>query len=246
MDGERMKNKNWYKKFLRLASFRNEVTVISKMISEYIFKRIIEKINNKQIIIDQSLFPNLNKYNVKNIVINIVDSIKDTILVSGEYDETFNIIRIKAEINIAKFDKKSYELLRQRLKYSLRHELEHPHTLRKNPNLDSSIDNSFSEKSIMAFIDYNRKYLINEDEINSFIREFMERAKDKRVLLDDLLDDLIKIELYGNRYEEIKNEILNNTKTGIYIQKVFQEIRQIYIDNINGLYANRKKGKYGK
>ena len=241
-----MNNESWYKKFLRLASFRNEVTVISKTISEYVFKRIIENIHNKQIIIDQSLFPDLNKYNVKNIIINVVNSIKDTILVSGEYDETFNIIRIKVEINIKKFDKKSYEPLRQRLKYSLRHELEHPHTLNKNPDIDSSIDNSFSEKSILDFVDYNRKYLINEGEISSFIREFMERAKDKRVLLDDLLDNFIEIELYGDRPEEIKNEILNNTKDGIYIQKVFQEIKQIYINNINSLYANRKKGKYGK
>lgn len=36
---------NWYKKFLKIASFRNKTTVLSKKISNYAFENLVKNIN---------------------------------------------------------------------------------------------------------------------------------------------------------------------------------------------------------
>jgi len=236
---------NWYRKFLKWAAWRNSVRILSQAISYYVFKYIIDHPENIRITIDQTLFPDLSEYKTDYIYVNIIDAKINYVTIPGEYRETPRVIIANVYLNRQTFSKQIYEMLRRELKYEIRHELEHSRMIKINPNIPSSSMTS-DWSNIMAAINHNKTYLLNEGEMNSYIRELMDRAIDEEVSIESLIENLlIRSILFNGHYNLIENEINNKTSMGIEILKIIEEIRQKYITKINQIYANRK-GKYAE
>lgn len=240
----------WYD-IIKFASWRNQLTILSRSVSDNIFRQIMSDNKISDITIGQKEFPDLNNYKIKYIFIKIINSDKNYIAIPGGYDEVFQALRINLMINRKNFGRQNYEELRGKLRQILRHEFEHPHMLIVNPEIPSSVnleDEEIDRSDVIAIINRNTKYLLNEGEVNAYVRELMEKAKHENVLIDDFLDQFIKASLVENsdfQLEYIEREMNQQTAIGIQINNAFQIIKSTYLSKINQIYPNRRRGKYG-
>jgi hypothetical protein len=242
---------SWYD-IIKYASWRNKLTILSRSISDNIFRQIMADNKVSEITISQSEFPDLRNYNMKYIFVKIINSDKNYIAIPGDYDDVFQAIRINLMINRNNFSQQSYEELRGKLRQAIRHEIEHPHMLIVNPEIPSSVslaDEEIDKSNIIEIVNRNMRYLLNEGEINAYIRDLMEKAKYENVLIDDFLDRFITeslVENSGFQVEYIEREMGQQTAIGIQISNVFQTIKDAYLSKINQIYPNRRKGRYDR
>ena len=242
---------SWYD-ITKYASWRNQLTVLSRSISDNIFRQIMADNKISEITIGQNEFPDLRIYNMKYIFVKIINSDKNYIAIPGDYDDVFQAIRINLMINHNNFSQQSYEELRGKLRQAIRHELEHPHMLIVNPEISSSVslaDEEIDKSNIVEIVNRNMRYLLNEGEINAYIRDLMEKAKYENILIDDFLDRFIReslVENSGFQVEDIEREMGQQTVIGIQINSVFQTIKDAYLLKINQIFPNRRKGRNGR
>jgi hypothetical protein len=229
-------NMDWYDKFLKLASFRNKLSLLSNKISNMIFKDIINnEVKIRQITIDQTEEPLLKNYGINKVVAD-VDPYNEEVIVNGNWIQEWKTVLIKVKFNNK--NKSNYQDVSIELNRIIRHELEHGFQTKLNSSIVPSWDNDLP-KDIMGRINKNKDYLLNESEISAFIREFMPRAKKGGVSIESILFDFIYKKLFEFDRKEIDDHIKNKTKFGKELIKIFNNVTEKYKNFINQLYSNR-------
>lgn len=227
---------DWYDKFLKLASFRNKLSLLSNKISNMIFKDIINnEVKIRQITIDQTEEPLLKNYGINKVVAD-VDPYNEEVIVNGNWIQEWKTVLIKVKFNNK--NKSNYQDVSIELNRIIRHELEHGFQTKLNSSIVPSWDNDLP-KDIMGRINKNKDYLLNESEISAFIREFMPRAKKGGVSIESILFDFIYKKLFEFDRKEIDDHIKNKTKFGKELIKIFNNVTEKYKNFINQLYSNR-------
>jgi len=236
---------SWYKIFLKLASFRNELDMLAKRIAKRSFNYLVQNKQSNSVLdpinITKKDEPILDKYDINTISIQFLfpDDNNQPLSISGNWIKRWKLANINVIINIRNFKEKQYEFIATELKNLIRHEIEHGLQNKINSFLDYSwIDKT--PKTIMEGVEQNKKYLLNVSEINAYIREFMPRAKQLGVSIESLLDKYIFEKICSFNPDEIEKHIKNRTKTGIIILETIKDIEKQYHKFIDKLYSNRK------
>jgi hypothetical protein len=230
-------NVNWYDKFLKLASFRNKLSLLSNKISNMIFQDIVDnKIEARQITIDQVKEPLLKNYDINKVVIDI-NPYGEIVLVNGNWIREWKTVLMKAQFNGK--NKSHYQDVSVELNRVIRHEMEHGFQTKLNPSIVPSWDSNLPN-DVMGRVNKNKDYLLNESEINAFIREFMPRAKKAGVSIESILFDFIYKKLFEFDREVIDNQVKNKTKFGKELIKILNGVTNKYKNVIEQLYSNRE------
>lgn len=240
-----MNPNGWYK-FYKLA-FRNKLDLFSKKLAKNVFNNLIknDKITGKfQYVINSSQEKELEDYGVKEIVF-VIDLYAIAFKVDGHYLPDQNNIVIGIEINPKMLSKdaiksENYENVIQEVKYTVRHELEHAYynKLYNYSEPSYKIPNSFN--NYRQYVLSAERYLLDPSEIDSYIRELMLKAKNKRVLMDNLLVEMVNHKITEIAPDTMTKEMGNNTEEGKFYKSIIDKILNIYRNRIGSIY---NKGK---
>ena len=241
---------NWYRKLIQEASFRNKVLAFSKRISTQLFNDIISMFENKklnygQIIIDQNQEKELRDFNVRKIVVEIreLNNDKNAIEIRGNFIEEQRISFIIISIDLIRFNKNNYEFFASELRNLMGHEIEHAENTFKKPSIPYSwID--LETSTLMDCINKTQQYLLNESEMNAYIREFMSRAKYNNSDVDKDIETFVFNTILKCNPSEISEQINQKTEIGINIEKIIKNTTEMYQKKIKQIYPNR--GRYVK
>jgi len=243
---------NWYN--LYKLAFRNKLDLFSKKLAKDVFDNFIRSNETRgkfQYIINAEQETDLNSYSIKEMVF-VIDLYAVSFDVIGHYlpDQKTIVIDIKLNPKILLRDyqnptkseilTEAYERIIQETKYTIRHELEHAYydTLYDYAQPSYNMDTKWNNYLQYAFL--AQQYLLDPSEIDSYIRELMLKAKNKRIPMDALLVEMVNKKITEIAPEIIKKEIQNNTKDGIIYKNIIDEILDVYRKRINFIYQKRK------
>ena len=237
---------NWYIESIKKLAFRNKVLAFSKRISTVLANDIINKFENKelnygQIIIDQNQEDELRDFDIRKIAIEIreLSDGKNALKIDGNFNEIWRDVFVIIGIDTTHFGKDDYEFFATELRRAIGHEIEHAENTSKNPSISASYDSEVP-KTLIEGIYMNKRYLLNESEINAYIKEFMLKAKYTGETLEVLLKEFIQNQILKCNPIEITRHINQQTELGVEVDKIIQEINDIYQNRINQIYPNRK------
>jgi hypothetical protein len=242
---------NWYN-FYKL-SFRNKLDLFSKKIAQDIFDNFLKNKDRGrfQYIISSDQEKELLDYDIKEIIF-VADFYATVFRVIGHYLPDQSAIVINIEINPQMLLKnyqnptkseilsKNYEKLIQEIKYTIRHELEHANYnelynySEPNYEIPSKFNNYFQ------YVLLTKQYLLDPSEIDSFIRELMLKAKNKRIIIDNLLVKMVNKKVTEIAPDIIKKEIENKTSDGIIYKNIIDEILRTYRQRIDLIYKTKR------
>jgi len=189
---------NWYAESIKKLAFRNKVLAFSKRISTSLLNDIIAKFENKklsygQTVIDQNQEDELKDFNIRKIAIEIreFNDGKNAIKIDGHFNEIWRDVFVIIGIDTTHFGKGDYEFFATELRRAIGHEIEHAENTSKTPNISGSYGSEVP-KTLIECIYINKRYLLNESEINAYIKEFMLKAKYTGEILEILLKEFIR------------------------------------------------------
>jgi len=227
-------------------SFRNELDILAKNVAKYVFDQIVKSSNHRQIIVVSNPDKNidLSICNLPKIVFEITDPASGKVTISGTFLLAFKnpYPYIRVGIDTFNFSKRDYEFLLQRLKYTTRHEIEHALHYNKNHKISPSYNIPTENPGLLGGINISRQYLLDVSEMDAYIRDLMMEAKNKRVPIERLVDNLIRSKLYEINPDEVAHNVDLNTPLGQQVLTMFKEIKDKYYNRIGQLY-NRNKNE---
>lgn len=240
-------NDGWYK-FYKVA-FRNKLDLFSKRLSNDVFEKLIRSKKNSgefQYIVNSHMEEELSDYDIKEVVF-VIDLFSISFSVSGNYlpDQKSIIINIRVSPKMLLKDynilPESFEKVKLEVKYAIRHELEHAYYNKIN---DYSTPNYKLQNNVggnMEFSILAKNYLLDPSEIDSYIRELMLKAKNKRVPIDNLLEEMVVKKVTEIAPDTMKKDIENKTKNGIIYKSIIDEILATYRNRMASIYNFGRK-----
>lgn len=223
--------------------------MLAKKIATPLYAEIVDKFENEQlrighIYVTPTQEPELNDYNIRKIVLEIsYIEIKDqAIEMHADFDEDARDVVVYIGFNFKRFSKNNYEFLSTELRNIIGHEIEHASNTNSDSSIPPSTNSDYNQNNALMQCVYGAKYyLINTSEKNAYIRECMTRSKNKGILLEDMIEDLIRNTIFRCNPEEIRKNVDAQSEMGIEIKTIIAEVMSEYQDRINQIYSNRKE-----
>jgi len=196
---------NWY--FLSKFAFRNKNDLLATSLVRKIFSFIKQNLNkdtyyetkvdnNCDLFLYITFLNNENNLRYKNFDIRaFINKFKDRSIKS--------FIRVELYTN-RKFSSKDYDQLQYILYDATRHEINHYF---QSYNEEHDSQNNENNETLNRFIDL-RKYILQPDELEAYIRGLMFTAKKQKKPFETILNDNLNGLFFVND-QKIKKEILN-------------------------------------
>lgn len=256
-------NLSWYDNYK--IAFRNKADILARDVCRYFFKQIIDKsnssfrfpcsitiptenfIDNGQITTltgTELLSKQIRDCNIQDITITLIEENPEH---NGEHSYSYSggffvyttKIQITVNINSKNFKKADYNDMYMSIYTGLRHEIEHAVFQNKKPEYEMKNFPADYSEELKETVLQNTAYLLEETEMEAYIRKFMAEAKRLKIPISRIISESLKTFLFTPSKLLDGNNALNNP------DNKFNVIR----DNYNSLvsqYVARAKEIYPK